>query len=297
MLAAAVALAAERGAAEVNVSRIVARSGVSRRTFYEIFQGREECLLAALDDTIEQAGRRILAGYPVDAPWRERVRAGLTALLVYLEEEPAAARLLIVESLAAGPHALQRRAQVLRTLAEVVAEGAQVARRSAGAPAMLTGEGTVGAVLAVIHARMIAESCPRLVAFAGELTAIVVQPYLGAGVARREASRTVPRSSRRPPKPSTGIGDDVLQGLGMRLTYRTIRVLAGLHEHPGASNRSIGHIADIRDPGQISKLLTRLAGLGLIENTTDRVQARGAPNAWALTEMGRRVRGSIDVVA
>ncbi len=52
----------------------------------------------------------------------------------------------------------------------------------------------------------------------------------------------------------------------MRLTYRTVRVLTFIGEHPGASNREIADGAGIADQGQISKLLTRLERLKLVTN-------------------------------
>ena len=82
----------------------------------------------------------------------------------------------------------------------------------------------------------------------------------------------------------------------MRLTYRTVRVLTAVAalgaggSYP--SNREIGYAADIQDQGQISKLLTRLAKLGLIENTGAGL-ARGAPNAWMLTGKGQEIELAI----
>jgi hypothetical protein len=74
----------------------------------------------------------------------------------------------------------------------------------------------------------------------------------------------------------------------MRLTYRTVRVLVVIGGRPGASNREIAQGSGIADQGQISKLLTRLRGLDLVENKGEG-QAKGAANAWYLTERGTEV--------
>jgi DNA-binding MarR family transcriptional regulator len=74
----------------------------------------------------------------------------------------------------------------------------------------------------------------------------------------------------------------------MRLTYRTVRVLMVIGERPGASNREIAEGSGIVDQGQISKLLTRLARLNLVENVGDG-QEKGAANAWHLTPRGAQV--------
>ena len=78
----------------------------------------------------------------------------------------------------------------------------------------------------------------------------------------------------------------------MRLTYRTLRVLAGVAELPGASNREIAEQAGIQDPGQVSKLLARLERLGMLSNTGGG-HVRGEPNAWVLSTRGERVAQSI----
>ena len=76
ILAAMVDVASERGGGNVTVAHVVARSGVSRRTFYEIFQGREDCFLAALDDAIARIAAEVVPAYRQPGPWRERIRAG-----------------------------------------------------------------------------------------------------------------------------------------------------------------------------------------------------------------------------
>jgi DNA-binding MarR family transcriptional regulator len=78
----------------------------------------------------------------------------------------------------------------------------------------------------------------------------------------------------------------------MRLTYRTMRVLLSVANHPGASNRELGVAAEIHDQGQASKLLGRLQRLGLIENTGVG-HGRGGPNAWMLTDRGTEVQRTI----
>ena len=82
----------------------------------------------------------------------------------------------------------------------------------------------------------------------------------------------------------------------MRLTYRTVRVLMAVAEHPGASNRQVGVASGMNDQGQISKLLSRLHRLGLIAN--DGIgPAKGAPNAWTLTTKGHAIHATIGVRA
>ncbi|MHB1858851.1 MAG: MarR family transcriptional regulator [Solirubrobacteraceae bacterium] len=86
---------------------------------------------------------------------------------------------------------------------------------------------------------------------------------------------------------------DPLEGIEMRLTYRTMRVLLAIGEHPGASNRGIAEHSGTKDEGQMSRLLGRLQDHTLIENAGEG-KPRGAANAWRLTERGEAVQRLID---
>jgi AcrR family transcriptional regulator len=296
MLSAMVEVVAECGASNVTVAHVVARSGASRRTFYELFSDREACFLAALDDAIARASERVVPAYQSGKNWAERLRLALAALLSFLDAERGAGRLLIVESLGAGTKALERRQRVLAQTITLVDEGRKEGK-TGSEPPPLTAEGIVGGALSVIHARLLA--CPppvmggprmgeprpgRLVELLNPLMSMIVLPYLGSAASRRELERPVPK----PRVPVGHAAGDPLRELGMRLTYRTVRVLMCVAATPGSSNREIGVAAGISDQGQISKLLRRLERLGLVQNK-GLAPGRGAPNAWALTVKGERV--------
>jgi AcrR family transcriptional regulator len=287
LLAGMAEVAAEHGVGAVTVAHIVARSGVSRRTFYELFSDREDCLLAALDQAIARAVAAVVPAYDTDSRWRERIRVALGSLLGFFDEEPATARLCIVESLGAGHLALERRTRVVRVLIAAIDEGRSEARAGKQAPS-LTAEGVVGAVLAVLHARLVEPNRKPLSPLTPALMSMIVYPYLGQAAAERELSKPAPQIQTKK-RPHT---TDPLDGLHMRLTYRTVRVLAAIAANPRASNRGVATAAGIDDQGQISKLLTRLQNLGLIHNE-GRGQPRGAPNAWGLTARGQEVERSI----
>jgi AcrR family transcriptional regulator len=295
ILAAMAEVASERGAGAVTVAHVVARAGVSRRTFYDLFADREECFLAAFEDAIGRLGAvvqdaRGRQGDGRQSGWREQIRAGLGAALVWLEEEPALARLCVVESLAAGPRALARRAEVLRKLVAAVDEGRSAMPRRATPPPPLTAEGVVGAVLSVIHTRLLDPDAEPLTGLVGELMSAIVLPYLGSSAAQKELRKPAPPLKTK----TTAHQRDPLEGLDMRITYRTVRVVMTIAANPDASNRRIATAAGIADQGQVSKLLARLEHLGLIRNTGAGA-LKGAPNAWRLTQRGEHVERAIRV--
>jgi AcrR family transcriptional regulator len=283
MLGAMVSEVAERGASNVSVAHVVARSGVSRRTFYEIFADREACFLAAFDDALQGASAVVTQAYEQSGSWRVKIRAGLVAFLQSLEGDRARGRLLIVESLAAGPLALERRQNVFSQIIPIIDLGRSEVKGEGPPP--LTAEGILGATLSIVHARLLARE--PLVELTGALMAMVVLPYLGPAAARAELSKPVPKSLPSAAPPSV----DPLRDLEMRLTYRTLRVLIELGQTAGASNRQIGAAAGIGDQGQVSKLLGRLRRLGLIENA-HAVREPGSANAWRLTSIGRQLEQS-----
>ena len=285
MITAMAEVAGERGAANATVAHVVARSGVSRRTFYEMFSDREDCLAAAFTEAVQRAARRVLPAYGSERGWPARLRAGIAALLVFLEDEPDMGRLLIVEALGGGPRVLAHRAEIVTGLVGVVDEGRVLAKVP---PPPLTAEGVLGGAFALVHARLLQRDPVPLTRLLGPLMGLILGPYLGPAAARREIERPAPKLMRaaRPEH------SDPLRGLDMRLTYRTVRVLIAVGSEPGASNRTVAHAAGVEDQGQISKLLRRLESLGLIHNTGSG-HAKGEPNAWTLTLRGSEVEQTI----
>ena len=289
ILAAMAEVATEHGAGNVTVAHIVARSGVSRRTFYELFADREECFVATFEDAVEWIAAAVAPVYRSPGRWRERIASSLMTLLGFFDEEPGVARLVIVEALGAGPGALEGRRRMLAPLIAAIDDGrAEIGRRQEPPP--LTAEGVVGAVFAVIHSRLLEESHRTLVGLTGQLMSMIVLPYLGPLAARKELARPAPKRAPRRARETNG---NPLEGLDMRLTYRTVRVLLTIGAHSGASNRRVADEAGIVDQGQVSKLLARLEKLGLIENV-GQGRAKGVPNAWALTARGRQIEQTIE---
>jgi AcrR family transcriptional regulator len=288
ILSAMATVVTEQGLPAATVANVVARAGVSRRTFYELFADREECFIAAFDHATALAGVAVLPEYEQPGAWRERIRAGLSAFLEFLDDEPELGALCVVHSLGAGPAALERRARIVAGLIAAVDEGEAEGARKSTPTAPLTAEGVVGAVLAVIHARLVVPTGRPMVELLGPLMNMIVLPYQGVAAANKELARPAPKVLARPRRPA----GDPLKDLDMRLTYRTVRVMIAIASAPGSSNREVGAAAGIADQGQISKLLQRLTSLGLIENT-GAGHSRGEANAWQLTGKGQEVERTI----
>jgi AcrR family transcriptional regulator len=275
------------GSGTVTVTHIIARAGVSRRTFYELFIDREACLLAAFDLGVERAAARMKPAFAAESRWRDGVRVALAEFLGFLEDEPYLGRLCVVHTLAGGAEVLRRRTEVLKQLWQVVDRGRKESPAGRAQPNAVIAEGVIGAVLSVVHTRLQTQEEQPLMRLFGPLMSIIVLPYLGSSIARRELERPAPKLRTRTRSASAEPGATV-EDPGVRLTYRTVRVLTEIAEYPGASNREVAERAGIVDQGQISKLLARLQGEELIANMGEG-STRGAPNAWRLTGRGERV--------
>jgi AcrR family transcriptional regulator/DNA-binding MarR family transcriptional regulator len=294
LLDAAFAVVAEQGYRRMTVRRVSDRAGVSNKTFYDLFSDREDCFLAAFDYAISQLTAVVVPAWEGERDWAAGIRAGLGALLDFLDEEPALRQLVFIEALGAGPRVLARRAEILDSLAGPVDEG-RVGVKVGGELPPSTAEGIVGATFGVIYARLSQEDSEPLVGLLNQLVATIVLPYRGHAAAAREHARLDPEltTDSRGGRLHVAAGESATP-LDFRLTVRTHLVLmavAQLGERGSdPSNREISSAAGVRDQGQISRLLARLEGLGLLVNTGG--ATAGIPNAWSLTPKGEAVLSS-----
>jgi hypothetical protein len=212
-------------------------------------------------------------------------------ILCFFDREPAIANVCLVESRRGGGVALEYRQRVIDGLVEIVDQGRGQDSVSSDV-ADLTAHGAVGGVLEVLYSRLLKAPTEPLREMVGQLTGMIVLPYLGVAASQREQRRRVPVAKSfdvvSDGQVSTA-GSDVLAALPMRMTFRTANVLQALAEHPGQSNRGVADLVGISDQGQISKLLSRLARLGLLSNAG----VVGERNRWELTATGSRVTRSI----
>ena len=295
LLDAVFAVVAEDGFRRMTARRVSGRAGVSNKTFYDLFADREDCFLAAFDHAVGEIAGVVLPAWEGEREWAARVRAGLGVLLGFLDGEPALGRLVFVEALGAGPRVLGRRAEVLGVLQGAVDQGRVGMNTGRELPA-LTAEGVVCAAFGVIHTRLLERHPEPLAGLLNALMATIVLPYRGRGAAARELARPAPEQTAVPAGRRRFGSSLTAAGVGraripFRLTVRTHRVLAAVAELSAQgldpNNREVSDAAGVTDQGQISKLLSRLEGHGLLENTGG--SSQGVPRAWRLTPRGEEI--------
>ena len=199
LLNAAVVSIDELGYTGATVAHIAARARVSRKTFYDLFAGREDCLLAILQDTADRIAADLASSDSGGLPWRERVRAGLWEILSVFDREPAIARVCVVQSARGSQRVLEYREEILARLASVIDEGRHESARAVRTPAVDSGgscRGGRGDRLQAPAQRR--ERSSRLTDLLGELMSMIVLPYLGPAMARKERDRPSPTVLRAP---------------------------------------------------------------------------------------------------
>jgi AcrR family transcriptional regulator len=193
-LDAALEVVVERGYAGLRCRGVSEAAGMPNNMFYEFFSGKEDIFLALFDRELGVLERVVAPAYESERDWVDRIRAGLGALLVFLDERPDAANVVFVQSLAAGPLVLARRQQVLDRLAEI-ADGGRLdgrGRERAKQPPSLTAQAIVGGACGVIASHIVmgrgleGEGSVPIVSLLPSLMASIVLPYRGRVVAQRE---------------------------------------------------------------------------------------------------------------
>jgi AcrR family transcriptional regulator len=188
LLDAAVRVAAEKGFGAMTVTDLTREAGISRTTFYELFEDKEACFLAAYDRAAEALVRRIATAFEVEGDWPRRARAGLAALLEALAEDPDVARLAMVDVGAAGPAAQRRHRAALQRLTPFFDEGRDYAPGGRSLPAN-TSRMAIGAVSGLIADQLAEERTEDLPKLLSDVLFATLVPYIGPAAAAGEAGR------------------------------------------------------------------------------------------------------------
>jgi AcrR family transcriptional regulator len=173
------------GYAAMSVEDIIATAGVSRRTFYDNFTSKEDAFLTAYDAIGADLLERVQAAYTSSKTFASGVISCLKAFLEFAASEPRYAEMCIVEALSAGPEAVKRRNAVMKTLAQLLYEGAQ-AVPGGSRPPELVAETIVGGIYEIVYSRVLQGRAEELPELLPDLAYSMMLPYLGHAAAERE---------------------------------------------------------------------------------------------------------------
>jgi AcrR family transcriptional regulator len=188
LLEATIRVVAEKGYGAATIGDLTKEAGISRTTFYELFEDKETCFLAAYDGTVELLVRRVMSAYESEQRWPERAAAGLGALLEALAEEPRLARLSLVDIGSAGPAAQRHYRTAVQRLTPLFEEGRDFAENGRGLPAN-TSRMAIGGVTGLIADQLLADRAKELPSLLSDALFATLVPYIGPDAAAREVER------------------------------------------------------------------------------------------------------------
>jgi AcrR family transcriptional regulator len=178
VLDAATTVFAKRGYPGTTVDHLVDAAKTSHVSFYELFSGKEDCLLQAYERVVAGFWEQIAAAVDVKESWPEQVCAALRAALAAIAAAPYAARLALVEVQTAGPEALARYERTHDRIVPLLRRGRELSPDAERLPATLE-EATIGGVAWLLHQRLVMGEAEGIEALYPELVEIVIGPYLG----------------------------------------------------------------------------------------------------------------------
>ena len=206
---AVVELVGDGGYEALALRKVVRIAGVSTRTFYEHFEGKEECFLRTYELIVQRVAQQVAASLSSEGSWPERLSLAIGTLARAVVGEPRSARLALIEVSAAGPAALAQMHVTEALFEAMLEEGFAHASDGVRLPPVLA-TGIVSGLANVVQSRLLTGREQDLPSMVGELTswALSFQDKNILEIEELEAWKT---SLKLPPRP--GVSDMSLDGV------------------------------------------------------------------------------------
>jgi AcrR family transcriptional regulator len=187
------AIVAEKGLANLTIPEIAKRANVSHQTFYEMYPTKQDAFLGAQKVGMHQA--LLVTGRAYEEhqdDWPRAIAAGLHTLLGYLASEPAHSHLILVDTFAASPEAIEIRDTSIHAFAAYLQPGYHYAPKGSKIPGVAP-EAIAGGIWQVLNYYIEDERTDELPAVAPQLIYAALTPFLGPKDAAKAARRSAPR--------------------------------------------------------------------------------------------------------
>ena len=184
LLAAVVRVSATKGYEATSVADILEEAGVGRESFYELFDDKQACMVAARELLVEDLAEKVQAAYERPGPWAERMRKALAAALDWFAADPVAGRVVMLELSAMGPISRQLFQDEFSRFTHLVDAGLDDSDPPPEVPRATVL--AVGAVFARIYDEVARGNTEGLPAMLPELTYEVLVPFVGEAGAREQ---------------------------------------------------------------------------------------------------------------
>jgi AcrR family transcriptional regulator len=171
---------AREGYDRTTIEEVLELAKIPEPVFYEHFEDKQDCMLAALDERISRIGDAISKRIDGSQGWSERVGLGLQALLEALAGDPEGARLALVECLGAGEPVLARLHSAVASCVPTLEQGLgdPQAADTGHLPPQIS-EAVVGGIASILHRLALERNTDELPGLLPDLLYFALMPYLG----------------------------------------------------------------------------------------------------------------------
>jgi AcrR family transcriptional regulator len=193
---ATVDLVAKRGYRNTSVDHIVKAARVGYVAFYDLYEGKEECFLAAFDRIVDEATEELAEAVAGEEEWPQQLAAALACLIDLIVADPRRARIALIEVQSAGPAAYARYEEVIDRAVPMLREGRGLSKEAAQLSQTLE-EAVLGGVLWIVHQRLVKGELDDTEALLQQSIQIALSPYTGDAEAKRFADAALRVRSNR----------------------------------------------------------------------------------------------------
>jgi AcrR family transcriptional regulator len=192
LLAAVVRVTAANGYESTSVADILEEAGVGRESFYELFEDKKDCLLAARGILVDDLSATVAETYKQPGPWADRMRNALAAMLEWFAADPPAAKVIFVELAAVGAASRELFRADFARFNKLIDDGIEETEPVPGLPRATAL--ALSAALARVYEEVVGDRTAELPRLLPELTYEILVPFVGedaAGTEERRAAEIV----------------------------------------------------------------------------------------------------------
>ena len=183
---------ATHGYAGTTIKDICAEAEISEQAFYEHFKDKQEAAMSALETGVDQVMLELRETFNAASTWPEAIWNTTGAVLEWMEDEPAFARLAFVEMLAAGEAALELLQSLMDAFAIFLEPGYKLVPEKVPSR-RLVDETVANAIFGLLHEHIVREGAEGVHVLLPEMARRILTPFLGA----EEAAAFVAQRSAR----------------------------------------------------------------------------------------------------
>lgn len=179
ILGPATAVFAKRGYQETTIDNIVAAAKASVGSFYQLFEGKEDCFLAVYERIVASAGERIATAVTGEDGWAAQAAVGLRELLALFVSEPLSARIVLIELQTAGPAASARYNRLIDAATAWLRGGRRHYPGAADLPPSFE-QAAVAGLAFFLQQRLLASEPQSVEALFDDSAQMILEPIIGA---------------------------------------------------------------------------------------------------------------------